>query len=121
MGGLRARPEASARTGTVPAGRARDSGQGSGDSLVERVEAAGFTRRQRKMPAAAHTSSFRRKPESTRTRAVAWPAQARAHVGQGGMAVIVDPGFRRDDDIFSPAGVAARVPVRGVYSLSQAV
>jgi hypothetical protein len=55
---LRARPQASARTGTVPADRARDSDQGSGDNLVERAGAARFTRRQRKMQAASpHVSS----------------------------------------------------------------
>jgi hypothetical protein len=54
--------------------------------------------------AAEKMSSFRRKPESTRTKAVASPRLARSHVGQGDIAAIVDPGFRRDDDVFSLAG-----------------
>jgi hypothetical protein len=58
----------------------------------------------------ATTPSFRRKPESTRTEAVAWPPSARAHVGQRGMAAIVDPGFRRDDGILSTVHAAVRQP-----------
>jgi hypothetical protein len=49
--------------------------------------------------AAEETSSSRRKPQSTRTEPVACLAPARAHVGQVGMAVFVDPGFRRDADV----------------------
>ena len=53
-------------------------------------------------------SSSRRKPGSTHARVVACLVLARAHAGQGHRAAIVDPGFRRDDDVFSTARATAR-------------
>jgi hypothetical protein len=34
-------------------------------------------------------------------------------MGQGGMAATVDPGFRRDDDVLSSAGLVMRGPQTG--------
>jgi hypothetical protein len=52
------------------------------------------------IPAEEQASPSRRKPGSTRTKAVAWPlSAARSHADQGGIASIVDPGLRRDDDL----------------------
>ena len=62
------------------------------------------------MPAVEKLPSSRRKPGSTRTKAVAWPALAGSYVDQGGIAAIVDPGFRRDDDVSSSAGLGMRGP-----------